>query len=48
MSLTEALKEKVTAIAQTQKIADLQKNIHTQEGYYTNDHGVAVPDTDTW
>lgn len=48
MSLTAALKEKITAVAQTKKIADLQKDISTQESYLTTDHGVSVSDTDNW
>ena len=48
MSLAEALKEKVTAVAQTAKIADLQRDIHKPDSYHTNDLGVKVPDTDNW
>ena len=47
-SLTDALKQKVTAITQTKKIADLQKDISTQEKFYTTDHGVKVSDTNNW
>lgn len=48
MSLTEALKDKVTAVVETAKIADLQRDIHKPDTYNTNDHGVAVSDTDNW
>lgn len=46
MSLTEAVK--VIAVAQTAKIADLQRDIQKPETYHTNDLGVAVSDTDNW
>ncbi|EKM48646.1 uncharacterized protein PHACADRAFT_132272 [Phanerochaete carnosa HHB-10118-sp] len=48
MSLTAALKEKVTAVAETKKIADLQRDIIKQENYLTSDLGVKVSDTDNW
>ena len=48
MSLTAALKQKVTAVAETKKIADLQKDTLKQENYLTNDLGVKVSDTDNW
>ncbi|GJE87736.1 catalase [Phanerochaete sordida] len=48
MSLAGALKEKFTAVAQTKKIADLQKDILKQEEYLNTDHGVLISDTDNW
>ena len=48
MSLTDALKQKVTAVAESAKIADLQRDIHKPEAYHTNDLGVAVSNTDHW
>lgn len=48
MSVTAALKEKITAVAETKKIADLQKNFVKQESFLTTDHGVKVSDTDNW
>ena len=48
MSLTQALKEKVTAVSQTAKIADLQKDTQKQDKFHTNDLGVKVSDTDNW
>ena len=51
MSVTEAIKEKVTAVAQTAKIADLQRDTIVQSAQttgLTTDHGVKVPDHDNW
>ncbi len=49
MSLTQALKQKVTAAVETKKIADLQRDIANEPGnYHTTDHGVKVADTDNW
>lgn len=48
MSVTDALKQKVTALAQSAKIADLQKDTYKQEKFLTTDHGVKVSETDNW
>ena len=51
MSVTDAIKRKVTAVTETSKIADLQRNIVDQTGagsILTTDHGVKVADHDNW
>ena len=48
MSVTDALRQKVTAVAESVKIADLQKDTCTQQRFLTTDHGVKVSETDNW
>lgn len=48
MSITDTLKQKFTGIAENPKIADLQRDTVKPAKYHTNDHGVAVSDTDNW
>ena len=48
MSVVDALKLKVTAIAENTKIADLQRDLAPQHKFLTTDHGVKVSDTDNW
>ena len=48
MSVTDALKQKVAAMAESAKIADLQHDITKPEQYLTTDHGVKVAETDNW
>ena len=49
MSVTDALKQKVAAVAQTAKIADLQRDVVDQSrGALTTDLGVKVADHDNW
>ncbi|KAF7792477.1 hypothetical protein EIP86_003517 [Pleurotus ostreatoroseus] len=49
MSVTDALKQKVAAVAQTAKIADLQRDLVDQSrGGLTTDLGVKVADHDNW
>ena len=48
MSVTDALKQKVTSMAESAKIADLQHEITKPEQYLTTDHGVKVAETDNW
>lgn len=48
MSVADALRQKVTAVTESAKIADLQKDTHKQEAFLTTDHGVKVSETDNW
>ncbi|KAJ3520830.1 hypothetical protein NM688_g9107 [Phlebia brevispora] len=49
MSVTDALKQKVTSVTETAKIADLQRDLIDQsKGGLTTDHGVKVSDHDNW
>jgi catalase len=48
MSLTDTLRQKITSVMETKKIADMQQNVLKQDHYYTTDHGVKVADTDNW
>jgi catalase len=48
MSLTDALKQKVTAVAESAKIADLQRNMGKPDSFLTTDHGTKVAETDNW
>ena len=51
MSVTDALKQKFTAVAETKKIADLQRDFVDQSAPglgLTTDLGVKVPDHDNW
>ncbi|KAI0702432.1 catalase [Cytidiella melzeri] len=48
MSITGAIKQKITALAESDKIADLQRDITTPQHFLTNDHGVKASETDNW
>ena len=53
MSVTEAIKNTITAVTETAKIADLQRDIIDQSSYarkpaLTTDHGVKISDHDNW
>ena len=53
MSVTGAIKEKITAVTETAKIADLQRDIVDQGSYagkaaLTTDHGTKIPNHDDW
>lgn len=43
-----AFKQKVTAVTESAKIADLQKDMQEQAKFLTTDHGVKVSETDNW